>query len=428
MSTTSLSAAISFSALESGDSAAIAEFVSLLHEHGYVLLRFAAPAAAEVAALRATAANFFALPTDSKKAIGDFKHVSDTYAGYRDSASIDAEFLEVHTTREGGTYPPLSSPPGLADAAATLYRRLDGMARRLLHILATEGLGVDPEALLAPLDSLAGDKDISSSVLRVCHYRRRPPLTGSQASGEEPAEVEVLFDEHTDSSLLTLSTLCPGAPGLELRDAAAPDGGWLSIEQHPDVSELDVEVHVGDFLSFLTKDHFPSCVHRVTRPKRGPGRLSFPFLVRPRQDHVLDTRRFDPAGTNERLIEVSGIPLSPAEALRCARQAAARREARGRGRGGEAEGARARVSGEDGSTRRQGFAQRFVRRLPGRGRGAARRRSRRPRSGHTRRTCFDDNARGDGHNGGSTRAAAVGRTTGRPCHVAPRRPRRRARW
>ena len=64
---------------------------------------------------------------------------------------------------------------------------------------------------------------------------------------------------------------------------------------------------MGDFLSFLTRDYFPSCVHRVTRPRHGPGRLSFPFLVRPRNEHVLETRAYDPEGTNERLVEVSGI-------------------------------------------------------------------------------------------------------------------------
>ena len=72
MASTSLAAAIPFAALETGDRAAIDEFVSLLHEHGFVLLRFAPSAADEVAALRAMAANFFALPSDSKKAIGDF--------------------------------------------------------------------------------------------------------------------------------------------------------------------------------------------------------------------------------------------------------------------------------------------------------------------------------------------------------------------
>ena len=42
---------------------------------------------AEVEALRAAASGFFTLPADTKKYIGDFRHVGDpgAYAGYRDS-------------------------------------------------------------------------------------------------------------------------------------------------------------------------------------------------------------------------------------------------------------------------------------------------------------------------------------------------------
>ena len=267
----------------SDDSPAAREFVERMHEHGFAILRFPADATSEVAALRSHAGGFFALPAENKRAIGDFKHVGDTYAGYRDSASIDAEFLEVHTLASGGTFPELGSPPGMSEASAALFRRLDGMSRRLLELLATVGLGVDSQALLAPLDpptnggggasaSAAGSsaapagesagesaggevvangsseaaRDISSSVLRVCHYRRRDESGGGRGGG-----VEVLFDEHTDSSFITLSTLCPGAPGLQLRDASVgADGGWLDVETLAHVTGVDVEVHVGDFLSF----------------------------------------------------------------------------------------------------------------------------------------------------------------------------------
>jgi hypothetical protein len=82
------------------------------------------------------------------------------------------------------------------------------------------------------------------------------------------------------------------------------------VEELRGVSSLDVEVHVGDFLSFLSRDYFPACVHRVTRPVHGPGRLSFPFLVRPCNQHVMETKRFDPTGSNKRLVEVSGIPCA----------------------------------------------------------------------------------------------------------------------
>ena len=80
--------------------------------------------------------------------------------------------------------------------------------------------------------------DLSSSCLRVCHYRRRPEDNApSIKPDDDDPQIEVLFDSHTDSSLLTLSTLCPGAPGLQLQVG----GEWLSIESVDGVSEVDVE-------------------------------------------------------------------------------------------------------------------------------------------------------------------------------------------
>ena len=43
---------------------------------------------------------------------------------------------------------------------------------------------------------------------------------------------QVLFDEHTDSSLLTLSLMCPGAAGLELRDLlGAEEGAYEGVAE-----------------------------------------------------------------------------------------------------------------------------------------------------------------------------------------------------
>ena len=330
---------IPYAELESGSADATSDFCERLHRHGYALVRFAPTAEAEIEALRLLAAGFFAQPAEKKRAIGDFRFFGDIYAGYRDSSQIDSEFLEVHVRPTGGTYPPLDAPAGMSAAAAALHARLDGMARLMLRLLAAH-IGVAAEAFLALLDAenespaphgttgggavtgsggdgdepVEPDEPLSSSVLRVCHYRRRADAASSRGSGgkrdggEDDGEVEVLFDAHTDSSLLTLSTLCPTAPGLQL-ERPGEDGQpeWLSVEQLPGVGARDLEVHVGDFLSFLTKDYFASCVHRVTRPRFGPGRLSFPFLVRPRNDHVIDTRPFDPSGANAHLVEVYEI-------------------------------------------------------------------------------------------------------------------------
>ncbi len=72
-------------------------------------------------------------------------------------------------------------------------------------------------------------------------------------------------------------------------------------------SELDLEVHVGDFLAFLTRDYFPACAHRVLRPTGGRNRLSMPMLIRARAEHELDTRAYDAEGANPHLVEVSGV-------------------------------------------------------------------------------------------------------------------------
>jgi hypothetical protein len=73
-------------------------------------------------------------------------------------------------------------------------------------------------------------------------------------------------------------------------------------------------VHVGDVLAFLSRDHYPACSHRVVRPPAAAatadavalGRLSMPFLVRPRSEHVLDTREYA-ADDNPRLVAVEGV-------------------------------------------------------------------------------------------------------------------------
>ena len=253
---------VPFARLRGGDVEAVSDFCDRLHVHGYALLRFAPEAEAEVAALRSAAAAFFELPKADKAMIGDFRFIGDTYAGYRDSVSCDSEFLEVHTIRAGGTYPPLANPAGMSEVAAALHRRLDGMARYLLKLLAAH-LGIDAQALLAPLDppvraELAvldrEGEELSSSVLRVCHYRAQPEDGGGDGSvdggaaiaatrsgdGEAKEEEEVLFDAHTDSSLLTLSTLCPRAPGLQLQDG----GEWLSVERFEGVEVGWVRVRV----------------------------------------------------------------------------------------------------------------------------------------------------------------------------------------
>ena len=91
-----------------------AAFCSTLHERGFALLRLPEDASAEIAAIRAAAAAFFALPSTEKLELGDFTFVGSTYAGYRDDVpQHGAEFLELHLRRDGTVHPalPVSALP-----------------------------------------------------------------------------------------------------------------------------------------------------------------------------------------------------------------------------------------------------------------------------------------------------------------------------
>ena len=134
--------------------------------------------------------------------------------------------------------------PEFSAAASALYARLWRLSRALLGALAAS-ITLEPAALLAPVDPEHTDQlaegALTSTVLRVCHYHAGEGSAGC-ARTSPPAKSGVLFDEHSDSSLLTLSLLCPGCAGLQLRDAA--DGSWVHVEGADGASELDLEVHV----------------------------------------------------------------------------------------------------------------------------------------------------------------------------------------
>ena len=123
---------------------------------------------------------------------------------------------------------------------------------------------------------------------------------------------------------------------------------------------IAAQVHVGDILAFLSRDYYPACSHRVVRPTAaaaaaagasaaesagGPpggagalGRLSMPFLVRPRSEHVLYTRGYDAGGDNPRLVAVEGVRCADLRRLldaRGKRLLEARRKAAAAARRGE---------------------------------------------------------------------------------------------
>ena len=303
------------------DAEACSSFCSALHERGFALLQLPESARADVTAVRELAARFFSLPDSAKHeaAAAEADVGGGEGVGYRDKSSHDSEFLELYLTAAGATYPAIDSPAGLGAATAALHRRLSEVARGLLTIIAAER-GIPAATLLQPLALWAPDSGgdvghtpsdshasadgggasgaaaaapdatappdavwaadaapLSTSLLRVCHYRPAPcaPPPGSPA--------DVLFASHTDSTLLTLSPLTPEAPALQLRRPVASEG-WVNVEELAGLTPLHVEVHAGDFLGLLTRGYYSPCTHRVSRPKGGVARVSCPLLLRPRDD------------------------------------------------------------------------------------------------------------------------------------------------
>jgi len=202
-----------------------------------------------------------------------------------------------------------------AGTVVPLYRGLSHIARDLLGAMA-EHLDLPPEAFTDNIDPLdveqLADGDLTASVLRICSYHLGATLDtkggGSSMVGKVANEAGVLFDEHTDSSFITVA-LVSKIPGLQMRpdDQSWDTQDWVDIESLPGVNHYDIAVFVGDFCALFTKEYYKAARHRVVRPKEISDRISMPFLVRGRPEHRVDTTKYDPEGKNEHLVSMSGV-------------------------------------------------------------------------------------------------------------------------
>lgn len=315
-------------------------FCAELAARGYALVELPPRLHALVDDARAASADFFRLGALEKQSVGGFARIGAAYAGYRQDARTGGEFLELRIARTGALVPaPPAAVAHLDAPARELSRTLLALAHRLLAAMA-EQLGLRPEVFTELLDAPDGEADapdgVVHSVLRVCCYPAATPPSlppsSDAAIADESARAgtflassaetaRVLFDEHTDSSMVTLSLLDPASPGLQLRVHArdgtplgACDGGWDAVEASVPHAHC-LLVHVGDFVAALTKGHYPAARHRVVREPcdaHAPARVSLPFLARPRPERQLDTRAHEP-GVREadaKLLALSQVTCS----------------------------------------------------------------------------------------------------------------------
>lgn len=284
---------------------------------GFFLVRLDAAVSAELVHLRFLATSFFALAESAKHKVGERSAhsggVGGEGIGYRAQPEHESEFLETFLhTANGLVHPPIAAPAGLDAAAGCVHRSLSRLGRRILAVLAThlrlpqEALIDHPLALFDDDTGEAGDTDqagaagepdaaaTSSSLLRICHYDS-PSAETVVASDSDPDGVDVLFPEHADSTLLTLSPIFADTPGLQLKQS---NGTFLDVERLPSAQPEPqlgnaqpfycVEVHAGDYLGILSRGLVGALRHRVVRRRAtggaggSGGRVSCPLLLRPR--------------------------------------------------------------------------------------------------------------------------------------------------
>jgi isopenicillin N synthase-like dioxygenase len=145
--------------------------------------------------------------------------------------------------------------PGFRDAVTSYNAALEGVARRLIRLIA--------RALHLPPNALDPYFERPTTWLRLLHY---PP------QGPQPQADEFGAAPHTDYGCITI-LLQDEIGGLEVRRS---DGTWLPATPLPGT----FVVNVGDMLSRWTNSHWQSTPHRVQNRSQ-TDRYSAPFFFDP---------------------------------------------------------------------------------------------------------------------------------------------------
>jgi isopenicillin N synthase-like dioxygenase len=246
----------------------------------------------QIDATAAAAERFFALPTESKRAVAP-RHwnadSSNVYRGYFPSSVAGKEGLDVgepyledeallrRPYHERNRWP-AELEPARSGAIEGYFDALGALGTALLRALVA-GLGGKPERV----DS-AFARPASLSTLRFNFYPERDSAVA--VSNEDGAGLSC--EAHVDSGLLTLLHQDERG-GLQVFGA---DERWHSIE--PDADAFIV--NTGLALQRMTGGDLVATRHRVLYEKRR--RLSIPFFLEPVPDFVMDP-------------ETLGLPYGP---------------------------------------------------------------------------------------------------------------------
>ncbi|RLN15953.1 S-norcoclaurine synthase 1-like [Panicum miliaceum] len=197
--------------------------------------------------MKASTAQFFSLPLESKNAVAVREGGFEGFGHHFNAPASDkldwAECLLLDTqpveNRNMEFWP--TNPPAFRHALYRYSEEMASLARRLLGFMAAD-LGVGPEALLGAF----GGRRQGAGVHR-CPPCRRP----EQVLGMRP---------HTDGFGLTLLLHADSTPGLQVRR----HGRWFPVRPLPGA----LVVNVGDVLEVLSNGAYGSAEAQGDPPRR----------------------------------------------------------------------------------------------------------------------------------------------------------------
>lgn len=248
---------LDFEALQAPDHSET--WVRALRTPGYAAIRMPASFVDTRRELHEAARQFFWQHDAFKNAFR-----TPSFQGYLTPAPGVHELFELKRNRRDAMF---RMPEPVHARWQAAYDALEEVGLTVLRIASRALTGND--ALLDLLDD---------STFRLIHFDRihAGPLD----------LVQKALADHTDSGLLTIAPLS-STPALEVREFDTL--AWTPIEH--ELEERDVLVFVGETLSRISNNWFPSALHRPVAREMKVGRearISTPFFLRARPQAVLD--------------------------------------------------------------------------------------------------------------------------------------------
>lgn len=209
------------------------------------------------------ARRFFALPPSAKAKLGIDR--SRHFRGYSELRNERDWREQIHfgaETPEAGADPPYLqlAGPNLWPPDPTWRQQMTSYLGDVVSI-GEEVLSIVARSLDLPADRFHALTHEPYVLMKLIYYHPQP-----QAGRTRPGVAS-----HVDFSWVTL-TLQDETGGLEMR---RPDGKWIDVPPVPGT----LLVHVGELLSFVTRDFYPATPHRVINPSSERPRVSIPIFL-----------------------------------------------------------------------------------------------------------------------------------------------------